>query len=170
MGARDPRLGLMRRSWFEGKKCLDVGCNEGHLTIAIVRSFRPRRMVGIDIDSYLVQLAKRVSAARTRSSGCTFVVRWSPFVLTGRVMMGQSFCGFVLIRQPAGDDQEFAALLLSVLRKNVALMLGGAGCSFPGVRSRGKWQCCFCFALSVQASSKLCGSGDKSIPSSAPTS
>lgn len=63
VGARDPRLGLLRRSWFEGKKCLDVGCNEGHLTIAIVRSFRPRRMVGIDIDSYLVQLAKRVSDA-----------------------------------------------------------------------------------------------------------
>ncbi|CAM9224860.1 unnamed protein product [Ectocarpus sp. 12 AP-2014] len=58
-GARDPRVGLMRRSWFEGKKCLDVGCNEGHLTLALVRSFRPRQMVGVDIDSYLVRRARR---------------------------------------------------------------------------------------------------------------
>ncbi|CAN0158793.1 unnamed protein product [Ectocarpus fasciculatus] len=59
VGARDPRVGLMRRSWFEGKKCLDVGCNEGHLTLALVRSFRPRRMVGVDIDSYLVRRARK---------------------------------------------------------------------------------------------------------------
>eukprot|EP00903_Cladosiphon_okamuranus_P008670 g8309.t1 len=71
VGARDARLGLMRRSWFEGKKCLDVGCNEGHLTIAIVRSFRPRRMVGIDIDSYLVQLAKRALAAEINTGAGT---------------------------------------------------------------------------------------------------
>ncbi|CBJ29762.1 conserved unknown protein [Ectocarpus siliculosus] len=58
-GARDPRVGLMRRSWFEGKKCLDVGCNEGHLTLALVRTFRPRRMVGLDIDSYLVRRARK---------------------------------------------------------------------------------------------------------------
>lgn len=68
-GARDPRLGLMRRSWFEGKKVLDVGCNEGHLTIAIVRLFRPRRMVGVDIDGYLIQRARRVSKLACISSG-----------------------------------------------------------------------------------------------------
>lgn len=51
----------MRRSWFEGKKCLDVGCNEGHLTLALVRSFRPRRMVGLDIDRYLVRRARKVN-------------------------------------------------------------------------------------------------------------
>eukprot|EP00752_Nemacystus_decipiens_P006706 g6029.t1 len=71
VGARDPRLKLLRRSWFEGKKCLDIGCNEGHLTIAIVRSFRPRRMIGIDIDNYLVHLAKRALAAEISTSAAT---------------------------------------------------------------------------------------------------
>lgn len=64
LGARDPRINLLQRSWFEGKKCLDVGCNEGHLTLAIVRRFRPRRMVGVDIDGYLVQLARKVGQFR----------------------------------------------------------------------------------------------------------
>ena len=60
-GARDPRIKLMKRSWFEGRRCLDVGCNEGDLTLALVRTFRPRQMVGVDIDGYLVQRARKVS-------------------------------------------------------------------------------------------------------------
>ena len=27
----DPRLGLMKREWFEGKDCLDIGCNTGQV-------------------------------------------------------------------------------------------------------------------------------------------
>ena len=38
-----------------------MGCNEGDLTLALVRTFRPRQMVGIDIDGYLVQRARKVS-------------------------------------------------------------------------------------------------------------
>lgn len=58
---RDPRISLLQASWFEGKKCLDVGCNEGDLMLELVRRFRPRRMVGVDIDGYLVQRARMVS-------------------------------------------------------------------------------------------------------------
>lgn len=59
----DPRIDLLQASWFEGKKCLDVGCNEGHFTLALVRRFRPRQMVGIDIDCFLVQKARQVIAS-----------------------------------------------------------------------------------------------------------
>lgn len=31
----DPRLKFFQREWFEGKDCLDVGCNEGFVTISI---------------------------------------------------------------------------------------------------------------------------------------
>ena len=27
----DPRLGHMKREWFEGKDCLDIGCNTGQV-------------------------------------------------------------------------------------------------------------------------------------------
>lgn len=61
LAPRDPRITLLQASWFEGKKCLDVGCNEGDLMLELVRRFRPRRMVGVDIDGYLVQRARVVS-------------------------------------------------------------------------------------------------------------
>ncbi|KAL6558427.1 hypothetical protein OROMI_018777 [Orobanche minor] len=32
----DPRLRMMKREWFEGKDYLDIGCNSGLITIAIV--------------------------------------------------------------------------------------------------------------------------------------
>lgn len=59
-GLRDPRLDLLRTEWFEGKRCLDVGCNEGDLTLALVLRFRPCRMVGLDIDGKLVDRARKV--------------------------------------------------------------------------------------------------------------
>jgi hypothetical protein len=31
----DPRLKVFERDWFQGKDCLDIGCNSGILTIQI---------------------------------------------------------------------------------------------------------------------------------------
>lgn len=31
----DPRLKVMKKEWFEGKDCLDIGCNSGIMTIHI---------------------------------------------------------------------------------------------------------------------------------------
>ena len=33
--SEDPRLALMKKEWFEGKDCLDIGCNQGVITINI---------------------------------------------------------------------------------------------------------------------------------------
>ncbi|KAE9464453.1 hypothetical protein C3L33_03618, partial [Rhododendron williamsianum] len=32
----DPRLKVLKKEWFEGKDCLDIGCNNGTITITIV--------------------------------------------------------------------------------------------------------------------------------------
>lgn len=72
---RDPRLDRLPPEWFEGKKCLDVGCNAGHLTLAIVRRFRPCRMVGLDIDDDLVKRAREVIAI---GSSMTYACLHSP--------------------------------------------------------------------------------------------
>ncbi|CAK7337452.1 unnamed protein product [Dovyalis caffra] len=40
----DPRLKVFKRDWFQGKDCLDIGCNSA-------KEFRCKSILGIDIDS-----------------------------------------------------------------------------------------------------------------------
>ncbi|XP_015898491.2 probable RNA methyltransferase At5g51130 [Ziziphus jujuba] len=47
----DPRLKVLKKEWFEGKDCLDIGCNSGILTIQIAKKFLCQSILGIDIDS-----------------------------------------------------------------------------------------------------------------------
>ncbi|KAJ3680741.1 hypothetical protein LUZ60_017019 [Juncus effusus] len=53
----DPRLAVFKREWFEGKDCLDIGCNQGIVTIALANKFHCKSIVGIDIDSDLIDTA-----------------------------------------------------------------------------------------------------------------
>ena len=54
----DHRLKTLNKSWFEGKDVLDIGCNAGHLTLAIAKDFQPRKIVGMDIDAKLLHAAR----------------------------------------------------------------------------------------------------------------
>ncbi|CAI0390163.1 unnamed protein product [Linum tenue] len=46
----DPRIKVLKREWFEGKDCLDIGCNSGIITIHIAKKYSCRSMLGVDID------------------------------------------------------------------------------------------------------------------------
>ncbi|PKA56114.1 putative RNA methyltransferase [Apostasia shenzhenica] len=54
----DPRLKVFKSEWFVDKDCLDIGCNQGLVTISIAQKFLCRSMVGIDIDKGLIEDAK----------------------------------------------------------------------------------------------------------------
>lgn len=56
----DVRLVIFKRNafLFKDKDILDIGCNAGHLTIAIAKHLAPKSMVGIDIDSNLISKAR----------------------------------------------------------------------------------------------------------------
>ncbi|CAH2070495.1 unnamed protein product [Thlaspi arvense] len=51
----DPRLKVLKKEWFEGKDCLDIGCNSGIMTIHIAKKFGCRSILGVDIDSRCVE-------------------------------------------------------------------------------------------------------------------
>eukprot|EP01038_Epipyxis_sp_PR26KG_P004151 gene4151-5911_t len=51
------RIKLFRMEWFEGKICLDMGCNEGLVTIEIAKMMNPEYIVGIDCDKILIESA-----------------------------------------------------------------------------------------------------------------
>ncbi|PFH37282.1 bicoid-interacting protein BIN3 [Besnoitia besnoiti] len=64
--AVDPRLDALvlahGKFLFEGKDVLDVGCNAGALCFAIAGLLHAKRVVGLDIDDELVQLANAAGA------------------------------------------------------------------------------------------------------------
>lgn len=55
--SEDPRLELLERAWFRGRRCMDVGCNAGLVTLSLAARFGVRSMVGVDIDQHLVRRA-----------------------------------------------------------------------------------------------------------------
>lgn len=55
----DPRLVAFRPEWFRGKKVLDIGCNVGHMTLAIAKNWSPAYILGLDIDSSVVHAARQ---------------------------------------------------------------------------------------------------------------
>jgi 7SK snRNA methylphosphate capping enzyme len=74
-GADDPRLALLERGWFARRRCLDVGCNEGVVTLALAARHGARSMVGVDVDARLVSRAcarlrdaRRAAAARAAAA------------------------------------------------------------------------------------------------------
>lgn len=54
---KDPRMGVIKKEWFNDKKCLDIGCNDGTLTLLIAVNYQPDLIEGIDIDDKLIKKA-----------------------------------------------------------------------------------------------------------------
>ncbi|KAK9907368.1 hypothetical protein WJX75_002345 [Coccomyxa subellipsoidea] len=55
----DPRLKVMEKPWFQNRKCMDIGCNEGMVTLGLVTRFGTASMLGVDIDPVLISKACR---------------------------------------------------------------------------------------------------------------
>lgn len=55
----DPRLEAFQPEWFRGKKVLDIGCNVGHVTLAIAKNWSPTHILGLDIDGRVVHAARQ---------------------------------------------------------------------------------------------------------------
>ena len=53
----DQRLSYMHPDWFLGKKCIDIGCNEGVFTMKVAATYQPSFMIGIDLDPRLIDAA-----------------------------------------------------------------------------------------------------------------
>jgi len=55
----DLRLKYFKTEWFTSKHVLDIGCNIGHITITVGKTFGPSRIVGLDIDNKLINVARK---------------------------------------------------------------------------------------------------------------
>jgi len=65
----DPRLASLARLVMTNKRVLDVGCNDGSLTIAMAWEFAPAKVLGVDVDEALVRFAReKLSATRRHAA------------------------------------------------------------------------------------------------------
>jgi 7SK snRNA methylphosphate capping enzyme len=72
---KDPRLNLIKREWFENKKCLHIGCNDGLITIMLAVIYQPKTISGIDIDYKLVKKAiKNVKYVERNNLSKKFII------------------------------------------------------------------------------------------------
>lgn len=55
----DVRLEYLDGSLFKGKDVLDLGCNIGHITLTIAKEWEPKKIVGVDIDGNLINVARK---------------------------------------------------------------------------------------------------------------
>jgi 7SK snRNA methylphosphate capping enzyme len=51
------RIVGFQKSWFHEQRVLDIGCNEGDLTMLIAKEFNPFSIIGIDVDKRLIESA-----------------------------------------------------------------------------------------------------------------
>ena len=54
-----PSVQALQRQWFLNKRCLDIGCNAGAVSLDIAEQFHAQTMLGVDIDASLVEQACR---------------------------------------------------------------------------------------------------------------
>ena len=57
--------------WFKDKICLDIGCNIGTLTMRLAQEYKPKMIIGIDIDYKLIKAALQNSKQFMRNSICS---------------------------------------------------------------------------------------------------
>ena len=52
----DKRLEMLEnhKNLINGKRILDIGCNDGLFTLCLVKKFYPKSMLGVDIDGSLI--------------------------------------------------------------------------------------------------------------------
>ena len=76
--ADDPRLSMLQKHWFARKRCMDVGCNEGVLTLTLSSQFGTRSMVGVDLDEHLISRACRnLRESRSKAVDASLAARRS---------------------------------------------------------------------------------------------
>ena len=68
---------VLQRQWFCNKRCMDIGCNAGAVSLELAERFHTQSMLGVDIDASLIGQARR-SASRSavarpciQGMGCT---------------------------------------------------------------------------------------------------
>lgn len=128
----DVRLFAFREhlSLFAGKDILDIGCNEGAVTIAMARDLRAKSITGIDIDRGLIGRArKKLVSLRQTAASNNNLSRKDDKSKSFPFNMGFDHCNYVLSDDWMVELEEpkFDAILCLSVAKWIHLNFGDAG-------------------------------------------
>lgn len=128
----DVRLVAFREhlSFFAGKDILDIGCNEGAVTIAVARDLGPRSITGIDIDKGLIGRArKKLVSLRQTAASNNNLLRKDDKSMPFPFNVGFDHCNYVLSddRLLELEEPKFDAILCLSVAKWIHLNFGDAG-------------------------------------------
>jgi 7SK snRNA methylphosphate capping enzyme len=132
MATSDQRLEHLPAELFAGKDVLDVGCNEGVVSLSVWARFKPRTLVGVDLDGALVARARRhLDDFRTkRQTHVTGLVEAQGRVADRSVfrdMEGLSFEEGNAVTGPERVTESADTVLLLSVTKWIHLQHGDAG-------------------------------------------
>ena len=85
----DPRLKVFKREWFNGKAVLDIGCNAGHVSLAVFKLFNPKSIEGVDVDPVLISKCRH-NLLMTKSSAfeTNQGIIWDYFPVSAPLQLG----------------------------------------------------------------------------------
>lgn len=70
------RISCFDEHWFRGKKCIDIGCNEGAVTLLLAKMYEPNFIIGVDLDPRMIDAANAaLKRAILEASKATAVVK-----------------------------------------------------------------------------------------------
>ncbi|KAL3626500.1 hypothetical protein CASFOL_030049 [Castilleja foliolosa] len=108
----DPRLKMVKKEWFEGKDCLDIGCNSGLITISLAKKFGCRSILGVDIDGARIEDANWTLRKVVRTSthtGASKIQKPADVELTSSLEKSTE-----LLTDEKGNDPGYSDLLKTV--------------------------------------------------------
>lgn len=112
---------------FDGKDILDIGCNDGSVTIAIANKFSVNRITGIDIDRNLIDAAQRRLTCELQNMGANI----NDKIEAQSIQMPIKFkhCNYVLKSDDLleFEEQQYDTILLLSVTKWMHLNFGDSG-------------------------------------------
>lgn len=112
---------------FADKEILDVGCNDGAVTLTVAKEFRPKFITGLDIDKDLIGAARKQLAAVKRKNIVNNNTDKATDTFPNNVAFKQ--CNYVLddARLLELEQSQFDTILCLSVVKWIQLNFGDAG-------------------------------------------
>ena len=102
---KEINLAILNQDWFKSKRCLDIGCNVGTLTLLIALNYAPSYIEGVDIDYRLISSAIKTTNQIIKNQIFSDIIHKAENVNTEKIK-GPSLDSFLIKNQNEQQTKE----------------------------------------------------------------